>query len=215
MIQTLRFGIITLQNAPWPTMVERWQHIESLNFDSLWVADHFANSYVPEQAWYDGWTLLAGLATQTTRIRLGALVTNFPLHNPAILARRAMTLDHISGGRLNMGLGTGLPGDVSYQMTGIEDYAPQERVARFREVVEIIDAMMCNETTTYEGKYYQIKGARGNPTLIQQPRPPFTIAALGPAMLRIAARYADTWNTYPGPRVEPKDALEVISGRNR
>jgi alkanesulfonate monooxygenase SsuD/methylene tetrahydromethanopterin reductase-like flavin-dependent oxidoreductase (luciferase family) len=196
-------------------MVERWQYLEGLGFDSLWVADHFVNPYVPQQPWYEGWTLLTGLATQTVKIRVGALVTNFALHNPAMLARRALTLDHISGGRLDVGLGSGTPGDVSYAMTGTPDYAAPERVARFREAVEIIDSLLSNGTTTYDGMYYQIKGAEMNPRPLQEPRPPFTIAALGPTMLRIAARYADTWNTYPGPGVEAKDALGVIGERNR
>src|SRR5207249_7573886 len=96
----LRFGIITLQNAPWPTMVERWQHIEGLGFDSLWLADHFVNSYQPSQFWLEAWTLLSALAAQTSRIRIGTLVTPVGLRNPAVLARQALTVDHISNGRL-------------------------------------------------------------------------------------------------------------------
>src|SRR5215210_1654716 len=118
MSRQARFGIITIQNAPWATMVERWQHIEALGFDSVWVADHYVNPYQPTQPWFDGWTLLTALATQTTTIRLGALVTNITLHNPAVLARRALTVDHISNGRLEVGLGSGGAGDVSYPMTG-------------------------------------------------------------------------------------------------
>src|SRR5450759_2669072 len=96
----LRFGIITLQDLTWPTLVEHWQHIESLGYDSVWVADHFVNPHHLEDNWFDGWTLLAALATQTSTIHIGTLVTNIIYRNPALIARQALTLDHISQGRL-------------------------------------------------------------------------------------------------------------------
>jgi alkanesulfonate monooxygenase SsuD/methylene tetrahydromethanopterin reductase-like flavin-dependent oxidoreductase (luciferase family) len=196
MSRDLRFGIMTLQNLPWPTLVEYWKQVEDLGFDSLWTGDHFVNPYDTPQNWYEGWTLLAGMALETSRIRVGALVTNFALRNPAMLARQAMTLDHMSGGRLDIGLGAGGPHDPSYPMIDIEVWAPPERVARFRETVEIVDRLLRNEETTYQGRYYTVNGAAMNPRPVQQPRPPFTIAANGSSMLKIAARYADTWNTY-------------------
>ncbi len=96
MSRNLRFGIITLNNPPLPTLAKRWQLIEALGFDSVWVADHLA-APVP---WFEGWTLLAALATQTSRIRIGTLVSSITLRHPALLARQALTLDHISNGRL-------------------------------------------------------------------------------------------------------------------
>ncbi len=142
-----------------------------------------------------GWTLLAGLATQTSRIRVGTAVTSIPWHNPAFLARKALTVDHISHGRLELGLGSGIPGDCGHKMTGIKDWPPRERVARFQEFVDIVDQLLRNEVTTYQGHYYQLHKAGMNPPPVQKPRPPITIAAMGSKMLKHAARYADTWNT--------------------
>ena len=103
----LRFGFLTVQNAPWPAMIERWRYLEDLGFDSAWLADHFVNPNEPAQPWSEGWTLLAALAAQTSRIRVGTLTTNASLRHPVMLARQALTVDHISGGRLEIGIGAG------------------------------------------------------------------------------------------------------------
>ena len=106
-----------------------------------------------------------------------------------------MTLDHISGGRLEVGLGIGLRIDPVYDMIGIPNWSNPERVARLEEYVQIVDQLLSNEVTSFDGKYYQINGAVMNPRPIQPPRPPVVVAALGPKMLDITARYADKWNT--------------------
>ena len=197
MSNQLRFGIITLQSEPWEKMVALWQSIEKLNFDSVWVADHFINYMAPNEPWFEAWTLLSGLAAVTKRIRIGTLVTSNPLRFPAILARQALTVDHISGGRLELGLGAGASGvmDPVYRMTGIEDWAPPERVSRFREAVEIIDEALRNRVISYDGRYYKMNEASMAPAPIQSPRPPITIGAMGPLMLKVTAKYADTWNS--------------------
>jgi alkanesulfonate monooxygenase SsuD/methylene tetrahydromethanopterin reductase-like flavin-dependent oxidoreductase (luciferase family) len=194
----IRFGVLTLQHLPWPEEVKRWQLIEDLGFDSVWLADHFVNYMQPMAPWFESWTLLAALASQTSRIRIGTLVSSLPLRNPVLLARQALTVDHISNGRLELGLGAGAPGTIDpvYSMLGIEDWTPAERVLRFQETVEIIDKCLCNRVTSYEGQYYQLKDAAMTPPPVQQPRPPITIGAMGPRMLRIAARYADSWNSF-------------------
>ncbi len=207
MTRPLRFGIITIQDLPWPTLLEHWKHIESLGYDSVWIADHFGNRHGVTDPWFDGWSLLAALATQTSRIRIGPLVTNFIYRNPALIAHQAQAVDHISGGRLELGIGATSEADVSHPMTGVEVWPTAERVRRFREVVEIVDQMLRQETTTYHGRYYQVTNACIRPPCIQQPRPPITIAAHGPATLRVAARYADRWNTYGAWAASPKDAL--------
>ena len=212
MSSQMKFGVITIQNTGWPTILQRWQHIEQLGFDSVWVADHFVNHRQPHSPWLEAWSLLPALAAITSTIRIGTLVTPFALRSPAMLARQALTVDHISNGRLELGLGAGTATDASYAMLGIDDYSPAERVARFRETVEIIDAMLRNEVTTYEGKYYRVNGLVTRPAPVQQPRIPITIAALGPAMLKITARYADRWNTYASG--SPKEALEATRQRN-
>lgn len=194
----IRFGILTLQHLPWPAEVQRWRLIESLGFDSVWLADHFVNYMQPTAPWFESWTLLAALANQTSRIRIGTLVSSNPLRNPAVLARQALTVDHISQGRLELGLGAGASGtiDPSYTMIGIEDWPPADRVSRFRETVEIVDQCLRSRVTSYDGRYYQLKDVAMAPAPVQQPRPPITIGAMGPRMLKIAAQYADTWNSF-------------------
>jgi alkanesulfonate monooxygenase SsuD/methylene tetrahydromethanopterin reductase-like flavin-dependent oxidoreductase (luciferase family) len=215
MNQAPRFGIITVQNLIWKEEVERWQLIEALGFDNVWVADHFVDPYEPDTPWFEGWTLLAALASQTKRIRIGTLVSSIPLHNPAMLARQALTVDHISNGRLELGLGTGVPWDPAYSMIGIDNWPPKERIARFREAVEIVDQCLRNRVTTYEGRYYQLKGAVMRPPPVQRPRPPITIGATGQSMLQITARYADTWNSVPGEwRAPLNKKLEATRQRN-
>jgi alkanesulfonate monooxygenase SsuD/methylene tetrahydromethanopterin reductase-like flavin-dependent oxidoreductase (luciferase family) len=139
--------------------------------------------------------LLAAVAEATETIRIAPYVAQIPMRNPAMLARESLTVEQISNGRLEIGLGIGLPIDPSYEMMGIPNWTNAERVERFPEYIELVDALLRNEITTYTGKFYSVKGAHMNPRPVQQPRPPITIAALGPKMLSIAARYADTWNT--------------------
>jgi alkanesulfonate monooxygenase SsuD/methylene tetrahydromethanopterin reductase-like flavin-dependent oxidoreductase (luciferase family) len=214
MSQELRFGIITIQNTDWPTMVERWKRIEELGFDSVWLADHFYNYLAPEEPFWEAWTLISALAVHTARIRIGTLVTQIPIRNPAHLAKEALTVDHISNGRLEIGLGTGAIGDPGNTMMGLENWEPADRVARFREYIQIVDDLLTSGTSNLDGRYYQTRDAVMNPRPVQQPRPPITIAALGPAMLRITARFADRWNTYPSGATTEQDAFQAHRERN-
>ena len=216
MVHTLRFIVAAMQEVPWPEMIQRWQYLEAAGLDGAFLADHFVNYENPTAHWYESWTMLAALATQTRIIRLG-LLSATPWRNPAFLARQAMTVDHISNGRLDLGLGAGAPGkiDISYAMTGTPDWPPGERVDRFREVVCIVDQLLRNPQTTYIGRYYQIRGTVINPPPIQKPRPPLMIGANGPRMLKIAAEYADTWNTFGGIDIKTfTEMLDVTRRRN-
>jgi len=206
--QRLRFGIVTFQNTSWEDLVKRCLSVEELGFDSVWVADHFVNYESPKSPWLEAWTLLAALASQTSRVRIGA-ISSMPLRNPAVLARQALTVDHISNGRLDLGLGAGAPGsiDPSYRMAGIEDWAPRERVARFREFVEIVDQCLRNNVSSYDGRFFKLENTVMAPPPVQKPRPPITIGAMGPSMLRIAARYADTWNSLGGAFNSPPEVI--------
>ncbi len=211
--EKLRFGIWTPQVTPWPEIAERWQHFETLGFDSVWVVDHFVNPYHSTGPWFECWTLLAALAARTTTIRVGTLVTSIIYRNPALLARQALTVDHISQGRLELGIGATTPRDVSHGMTGVKVWDVGERVGRFRETIEIVDQMLRNEVTTYQGHYYQIDAAEMHPAPIQKPRPPLTIAAHGPKTLKIAATYGDSWSTYAG-GPSAREELEITRQRN-
>jgi alkanesulfonate monooxygenase SsuD/methylene tetrahydromethanopterin reductase-like flavin-dependent oxidoreductase (luciferase family) len=216
----LRFGLVTPQLVPWPAMIERWRTAEDLGFDSVWVVDHFVNPAMASGRWFEGWTMLAALATQTARIRLGVLVTSISFRNPALLAKEALTVDHISGGRLELGLGAG--GQVNdHLMTGSDPWPPAERVDRFREFVAMVDALLRSDTpTTFDGAYYHGRAAIMAPGPLQRPRPPITIGATGRRMLEIAAEYADCLNTTGGgdgrraSDMAPEEALAGVRRRN-
>lgn len=195
MRQELRFGICVDQNLPFDTLVARWQYFEELGFDSVWDCDHFNQPSSPTGPYFEGWTLLAALASRTERIRIGVLVSSNTFRHPALLAQQAVTLDHISNGRLEVGLGAGwfVP---EHERFGIPFPAPGELVGRFHEAVRIVDSLLVNQTTTFEGRYYRLKDAYVRPAPLQKPRPPFTLGAHRPRMLRICAEYADTWNSF-------------------
>ncbi|MHA2273847.1 MAG: LLM class flavin-dependent oxidoreductase [Candidatus Hodarchaeales archaeon] len=195
MNQNLRFGVGPLPNMSWDELVRCFRHIEELGLDSALLGDHFVNMGAPQSPWFEGWTTIAALAARTARIRIGMGVTPITWRHPAFLARQALTVDHISNGRLELGLGTGLTTDPGHAMTGIPNWSPRERVERFREYVEVVDQLLRNEVTTYKGRFYELKEAVMNPRPIQKPRPPIMIAAFGPTMLKYAARYADTWSS--------------------
>jgi alkanesulfonate monooxygenase SsuD/methylene tetrahydromethanopterin reductase-like flavin-dependent oxidoreductase (luciferase family) len=163
----------------------------------------------PEKLWYEQWTLTTAWAANTKKIRIGMFVTAFPYRNPAIMTKQAATLDHISKGRLEVGLGAALESDPCYEMTGIPNWRSKERLARFREYVEVVDSLLRNNVTSYEGRYYKIKEAIMNPLPVQKPRPPITIAANRPRMLKNAVRYADTWTTLGS-----VESLEAVKERN-
>lgn len=192
---TARFEVLSLPNAPWDVLRERVVRLEALGIEVAVVADHFVDWSNPPSPWFESWTVLTGLAGATTSIRLGSSVTQIPLRNPAMFARQALTLDHVSHGRLEIGLGTGITVDPSYDMIGVPNWEPAERVARFGEYLEIVDRLLRDEVTTFAGRYYRIDGAYMNPRPVQSPRPPITVAALGPVMMRHAARRADIWNS--------------------
>ena len=204
----LRFGVVAFQNVPWEELVKRCLSVEELGFDSVWVADHFVNYESPAGPWLEAWTLLAALASRTSRIRIGA-ISSMPLRNPAVLARQALTVDHISNGRLDLGLGAGASGSVdpSYRMIGVEDWAPSERVARFREFVEIVDQCLRKSVSNHSGRFFKLENAIMAPPPVQKPRPPITIGAMGQSMLRIATRYADTWNSLGGEFNAPPEII--------
>jgi F420-dependent oxidoreductase-like protein len=216
--EPLRFGIVTDQIQPWPTLLERWQYFEALGFDSIWDSDHFFQPSWSAEPNLEAWTVLAALAAQTKRIRIGVLVSCNTFRHPSLLAKQAVTVDHISSGRLDLGLGAGWF-QAEHHMFGIAFPDPAERVARFREAVEIVDQLLRNDETTYAGRFYQVREARFRPRPIQRPRPPLTLAGHKPKMLRIVAEYADVWNSFGTvdeihARADTLNELCLASGRD-
>ena len=203
---TLRFGLFLSQaSRDWDRVLDEFIEAEELGFDHAWLVDHLVDTDGgPDDGCHEAWTLLAAIAAKTTRIRLGVLVSSNTFRHPAILLKEAVTVDHISRGRLTLGIGTGWHED-EHRRYGIELPPAPERVDRFEEAVEVISLLMRQDRTTFRGRYYQLDDARLHPRPVQQPRIPILIAAHRPRMLRITARYADQWDTFaviPGAATE-------------
>ncbi len=198
MARRFRVGICTDQNMPWDKNVERWQLFERLGFESAWLCDHLVQPSRPNGPYFEAWSLLAGLAARTEKIRVGVLVTSNTFRYPQVLAKMAVTVDHISNGRLEVGLGAGWY-EPEHTMFGIAFPETRELVSRFREAVQVVDLMTREDTSSFDGTYYQLRGARSRPASVQKPRPPLVLGAFGPRMLKIVAKYADTWNAFGTP----------------
>jgi alkanesulfonate monooxygenase SsuD/methylene tetrahydromethanopterin reductase-like flavin-dependent oxidoreductase (luciferase family) len=209
------FGILIHQDAPFSTLVERWHQAEELGFDHLWVADHSGDYRNLDGYWFDGWTVLAAIAKETARIRIGTLVSNPILRSPALLAKEAVTVDHLSEGRLELGIGTGIAG-FDHAAMGLDYWPVRERVARFREYVEIADGLLRSRSRNYvfEGRYYHTREAPMTPPPLQQPRPPITIGGQSPTVLRVAAERADRWNTHGPFGLGMDQILEITRRQN-
>jgi F420-dependent oxidoreductase-like protein len=180
---------------------------ERLGFESLWVSDHFFMT--PESVdtpCLECWTTLSALARDTRRLRLGAMVASQSYRNPALAAKMAATVDNISGGRLNYGVGAGWK-DVEYAAYGYLFPSPDTRIRQLNDSLEIAKKMWTEERATYEGKYYSVKDAICAPKPIQKPHPPIWIGGTGSFTLKIAARHADAVNfawTIPVPKFKEK-----------
>lgn len=203
------FGMQTIQTWTWPETVERWQWFERLGYDSLWLTDHLTRTAGPGEPYLEAWTMLSALATKVERPRLGVLVSSNTFRYPSVLAKQAVTLDHISSGRLELGIGAGWF-EQEHEMFGLDFPPTKELVARYAEALELLDQFLRNDTTTFEGTYYQLKDAPNRPAPIQQPRLPIMIGAHSPKMIDLASRYADTWNTRGTPE-EVRDRNEQMT----
>lgn len=203
-------------NVPWNEFLRRCREVEELGFDVIGVADHLVDWTGRKGPWFELWAVISAIAMATTRVRLATLVAQIPLRNPALFALQALTADHISSGRLEVGLGIGLEIDPSYRMMGIENWTAKDRVARFPEYVEIVERLLSQPETTYNGHYYKVNAAELSPRPIQSPRPPIMIGAMGSLMLRHAAKYADIWNslsfakTFEAQMEETRQRVAVI-----
>jgi F420-dependent oxidoreductase-like protein len=167
---------------------------ERLNFESLWVSDHlFLAPELSDTPCLESWTTLSALARDTSRLRLGTMVTSQSYRNPALLAKMAASVDNLSGGRLNFGIGAGWK-EVEYKAYGYPFPKPSLRINQLNETLEIAKRMWMNDKATFEGKYYTIKNAICSPKPIQKPFPPIWVGGMGKFTLRVAARHADAVN---------------------
>jgi F420-dependent oxidoreductase-like protein len=193
-----QFRIVLGQRASWPELLARTRETEALGFDGLFLVDHFYGLFDVMDPTHEAYTMLAALAPFTQSLRLGVLVCGNTYRNPAFLLKQAVTVDHISGGRVDFGVGAGWT-EREHEAYGWPFPSARERVDRFAEALEIWDRLQHEESTTYEGQHYQIVDAPFEPKPLQRPRMPLLIGGSGPRMLRLAARHADIWNAVGTP----------------
>jgi alkanesulfonate monooxygenase SsuD/methylene tetrahydromethanopterin reductase-like flavin-dependent oxidoreductase (luciferase family) len=208
----LTFGVVVVQDVVWPVWRERALECEALGYDTVWVWDHLVHRTLSaDDPLLDAFGLLSAAAAVTSRVRLGTLVASPTLRHPYLLAKQAMTLDHVSGGRLSLGIGAaGVARD--YEALGIAPWPKREQVDRFRETVELVLAVT-GGADSYEGTYYSGHGLSIAPGTVQRPLP-LTLAAHGPRTLRIAATYATTWNTIAPRDASPAEAVAQAAARS-
>jgi F420-dependent oxidoreductase-like protein len=198
----LRFGIKTApQHTTYDAMLRVWQEADATPvFEHAWLFDHFAPIHGDvDGPCLEGWTLLAAYAALTRRIRIGLMVTGNTYRHPAVLAKIAATVDVISNGRLDFGIGAGW-NEYEHASMGIPLYQPGERIRRLGEACEIAKRLFTQHLTDFDGRYYQLKEARCDPKPVQKPYPPFVIGGGGEQLtLKVVAQYADVWNFAGGP----------------
>lgn len=225
--EPLSFGIKTTPvHTGYEDLLRVWQEADAVpQIEHAWLWDHLLPLFGPKDGpAYEGWTLLAALAAQTRRLRVGLLVTANPIRPPAVLAKIAATTDVISGGRLVVGIGVGgtrqpagaggVPGDnpavAEYAAYGLPVVSPAEGLARLDETCEVMRRLWSGEVFDFDGPHTTLRGARCFPVPVQRPGPPLLIGGWGDRTLRLVARHADLWN-IPGP---PHNPVEYIAERS-
>lgn len=220
------FGVKTSpMHTTYQNIARTWAQADDVpEIEHAWLWDHMVPLSGPKNGpCFEGWTLLTALAAQTRRLRLGLLVTNNQIRQPAVLGKIATTLDVISGGRLVLGLGAGgtlpagtprtpdqHPGLPEYLGFGLPVTAPAEGLGRLAETISIVRRMFTEDTFDFEGRYYRLTGTVNEPKPIQPGGPPVLVGGTGTRLLRLVAEHADIWNV-PGP---PHASLEFLAERS-
>ena len=208
MTHPLRIGIKLSQDHPIETYRSIWRIAEEGGFDHCWAMDHLASigGAGDDRPIFDGWELLAAMAVATQRVRIGLLVTGITYRNPALLAKIATTVDHLSDGRLEFGIGAAWATN-EHEMYAIEGL--DHRVGLLSEGLQVIKSLWTQERTDFKGRYYTMSNAVANPKPVQKPHPPIWIGAGGPSTLRLTARHADVWNPSGGVGRDLQTAIEA------
>jgi len=192
----VRFSVQTpVEGTTFAALARHWQRAEELGYDAAWLDDHFYSVTGPaSDDSLECWTLMAALCRETTRLRFGTLVLCNNYRHPALLAKMASTLDHVSGGRLEFGLGAGWF-ENEYRAYGYDFPSIGTRLEQLEEALQICIAMWTEERAAFAGRHYRVERAHCNPKPVQQPHPPIMIGGGGEkVLLQLVARYADCWN---------------------
>jgi F420-dependent oxidoreductase-like protein len=214
--QRIRFGIQTpIEGATFDALARHWQTAERLGYDSVWLDDHFYGVLTPQSDdSLECWTLMAALARETSTIRFGTLVVCNNYRHPPLLAKMASSVDHISHGRLEFGLGAGWY-EQEYTAYGYEFPPVGVRLRQLEEALQICKRLWTDERATFHGRHYRVENAWCNPKPVQKPYPPIMIGGGGEkVLLRIVAQHADRWN-FGGSADEFRSKLPILESHCR
>ncbi len=193
-LRPLRLGVLVLPEFRWSTARALWHRVEELGFDHVWTYDHLAWRSLRDSTWFGAVPFLAAGAIVTERIRLGTLVASPNFRHPVPFARELVTLDDLSGGRITLGIGAGAEGWDAVVL-GQGPSSAAERAERFAEFVDLLDRLLRESETSFEGRFYSAREARTYPGCVQRPRLPFAVAGTGRRGMQLAVTYGRTWVT--------------------
>jgi alkanesulfonate monooxygenase SsuD/methylene tetrahydromethanopterin reductase-like flavin-dependent oxidoreductase (luciferase family) len=207
----MKFSVWPSFARPFDELLAFVKHVEDTGWHGLWYADHYMpdlpDGVVSDGPAFEAWTILSALSIATSRLRLGTLVSPTTAHHPALLAKRAATIDQMSNGRFILGIGAGWQVN-EHQAYGIELFGAKDRVDRFEEAIQIVQSMLRNPRTTFAGQHFAFTDAPCEPKPVQSTLP-VLVGTGGPRMSRITARHADEWNVWGNP-TRVREAIGVI-----
>ncbi|MBI5931141.1 MAG: LLM class F420-dependent oxidoreductase [Chloroflexi bacterium] len=212
-MQHLKWGIQTSpQHVSYGELLQVWQRADALGYDSAWLFDHFMPIFSdPTGPCFEGWTMLTALGVQTRKIHVGLLVTSMVYRNPGLLANIGATVDVVTGGRMEMGVGAGWF-EQEARAYGMEFLPAGERLKQLDEGVQVIKSLWTNPVSNFQGRYYQLTEAHCEPKPVQLPHPPIWIGGQGEKVtLRIVAQQADGWDMDMFPLDEYRRKLDILA----
>lgn len=210
----MRFGLdVSQHQLTWEEILSRTRFAEDAGFDGVWVFDHFTALYGdPDGPCLEGWTLLAALGAATKRIRLGTLVTGMTHRHPSGLATEVVTVDHVSGGRVECAIGAAWNVDEHREL-GMTLPTMEQRMERLEEGAQVMRLLMSGERVSFQGKHFRLEDALYRPRPVQRPHPPIWIGASGRRLaLPIVGRQADVWHTWFDTREEFEEMTAIVDG---
>jgi alkanesulfonate monooxygenase SsuD/methylene tetrahydromethanopterin reductase-like flavin-dependent oxidoreductase (luciferase family) len=193
--------MVILPEYRWWVAEPKWRAVERYGFDHAWTYDHIGWRSLVDGPWFGAVPTLTAAATVTERIELGTFVASPHFRHPVPFAREVTALDDISDGRFLLGVGAGAASGFDRTVLGEQPLSDRAMVDRFGEFLELLDAILTGDRTTWQGDYYTAVDARGTPGTVRKPRVPFVVAANGPRSIRLVARFGQGWVTT-GPRTE-------------
>jgi len=210
-VSHIKFGLWAPQvGVPFATLKERAQLADRLGYHSIWFVDHMWSRGLPDLDHLEAWTLMSATAAVTERLGIGTLVLCNSYRNPALLAKMASSLDHVSNGRLLLGIGAGWM-EEEYRAYGYPFPSARVRIEQLDEALTLIKLLFKEQRASFQGKYYAVDEAVNNPKPVQKPHPPIMIGGAGEQrLLRVVAEHANIWNCPNNAATELEHKLEVL-----